>query len=139
MNKLTAIFILFITLGFLSCKKEVDRTSILGSWNCEEISTLDGSVDNYQVIIESYVNNSDSNQYKIINFHRLDLGAENFVIFQQEPDGSLIIPDQILGGKGWFIYGIGEVKDDFSRISLTYSIDFGTGAVDKVEYKATYY
>jgi hypothetical protein len=78
----TIILLALFLVVFSSCSKNDTRTSILGSWNCDEYSEI--GQHKYQVnIVRNYYSPNDTNEYIINNFHNLGI-AEEAEVFVQE-------------------------------------------------------
>jgi len=126
-------FLLIIILTVLGCKKEEERNTILGSWNCEEYSDI--GQRNYQVsITRNYYLRDSTNEYIISNFHNLGINEFNDVYIKKIEINKLIITGT--ANLGISISGIGSVSDDFSRIEWEYTVNDG---LTIPEVRANYY
>lgn len=122
-NKYLVILLLSVVLILQACNKDENHSSLLGSWNCEELPEI-STPANYQVnITRNNLLPDDSNQYVIYNFNQLGFEEERGVYFQQNQDGSLLITGTEIIGIS--ITGNGTVANDFSKIEWTYKVDKG--------------
>lgn len=129
------VFLLsFIALGLMACNnKDEDRTSIIGSWNCEEFSDIYGQRIYQTNIIRNPVSNA-TNEYIVSNFHNMGLGADVDVYITEIEPGKLTIAYST-DFKISFIGG-GTVADDFSTINWSYKVNDG---VNNPEVRSTYH
>lgn len=132
-NKL--IFLILGAVIFIGCEKDDTRTSLLGSWHCEEIPEQ-SFPSNYQVnIIRNPYLSQATNEYVINNFYKLGNSQSAEVYFYQDTiSGDLIINQQVV--QDYIISGTGIVSDDFSEIRWEYFVSSGIGD-EKV--RARYY
>jgi len=123
--------IVFIT--FFNCKKDdTPRSSILGSWNCEEFS--ESGKFNYAVSITRNNSFPDvDNEYIIYNFSRLGNTENSEVYVREIQKDTLTITGTVLNIS---ITGKGIVANDFSSIDWDYQIHDG---ITNPIIKATYY
>lgn len=116
------ILLFTIVLLLSSCKKDENKESILGAWNCEELS--DFGQRNYQVNItrNKYFPN-ESNEYVIFNFNNIGFSEDTEVYVREEEAGILTIT----GSSALHVYFIGSgiISDDFSRIEWDYIVNDG--------------
>lgn len=111
-----------ISLGLLSCKKDSERLSILGSWNCVEDS--DYGQRNYQVTItRNQLLPDATNEYVITNFNNIGFSQTAEVYIREETPGTLTIT----GSTALHVYfnGTGIIADDYSKIEWTYYVNDG--------------
>jgi len=87
---------------------------IVGSWKVAE--TVGTTSTHYSVSVTS----SGSVNVTISNFYNVDLSVKATV-----SEGSLIIPEQIVGG--YTIKGTGIFSNSYSTITLNYTTDDGSG------------
>ena len=117
------ILLSLIVLGFMSCnKKDEVRTSIIGSWNCEEYSDVYGQRIYQTNIVRNPISDA-TNQYVINNFHNTGLGEEVEVYVTEVEPGKLTIT----GSANIRVKYVGGaiVVDDFSKINWTYKVNDG--------------
>lgn len=132
MNKFIILF--FVLLSIQSCNKDDEpRTSILGSWNCEEFSEI--GQRNYQVSIirNPYIPDA-TNEYIIYNFHNLGLTEATEVYVREIESGTLSITTPF--PLGFTFNGKGIITSDFSRIEWDYT---AYDAITNPVVKANYY
>ena len=116
-------FVLLIVVSLfivvLGCKKDEQRTTILGSWNCEEFSDI--GQRNYQVSITRNYMQNEANEYIINNFHNIGLTESTEVYVREIDKGELTITgtaaiDMSFTGKG-------VIASDFSRIEWVFKVN----------------
>ncbi|MBI9066477.1 MAG: hypothetical protein JEZ09_04250 [Salinivirgaceae bacterium] len=120
--KTKSLLIIFIVAILFSCKKkDEERTSILGSWNCEHFSDING-----QKVYQASITSSPlfDSLYVISNFHNFGINEEDQVYFSKNANGELIL--DFFGNSQIQVAGKGIVADDFSKITWTYTVDNGT-------------
>lgn len=125
---LVKITIILFAIFVASCEDLTDslspRDNIADTWKCAETDSH-GSTDNF--LIEITVDNSTLTGIKIQNFNNLNITVKATIA------SSLItIPSQEVDG--FTISGSGTIKSNYEQITLTYSIDDGSG--DKENYAA---
>lgn len=127
MKKVIVIFIFAIFL-LSSCEKDNNTyTSVVGTWQCVEVSSLH-SPNPYFVDILRETN--DSTILKIDNFYNMGYGKEIYATI----DAYDISVQSNL--HGFSILGKGKVAGDFKTIEWQYEVDDGSGMIDYVN--ATY-
>ncbi|MGD9994740.1 MAG: hypothetical protein AB7S69_15690 [Salinivirgaceae bacterium] len=122
-----------IVLGLLgtACQKNNEHISVLGNWYCDEVPGQ-SMPRTYQVnITRSPVIDT---LFYISNFYQMGFTEEVQVFFYQNPDGGLVIYNQLIGNKA--IYGTGTVIDNYKSIEWDYQVSDGS-LNERV--KATYY
>jgi hypothetical protein len=117
----------------MSCNKDNEHTSVLGSWYCDEYpeQTLPQT---YQVNIERDVtNSSDSNRFVIYNFNNLGFSEEQAVFVRIFATDSI----EILYSNNFAIsvHGYGKIESGFSKIDWEYTV--GKDFTENIS--ATYY
>ncbi len=117
------VIIIGLIIGFASCNKDKSRTTILGSWNCEEYAEP-GSQRIYQVNIERNKAIPDStNEYKVLNFHNYGFGETTEVYIRETQKGILLITGSPMTNVE--ITGEGIVANDFKSIKWNYKVNDG--------------
>ena len=133
MKNIISIILLGFVIIVSSCNKDEDRTTILGSWNCEEITEIGGIVT-YQVsITRNHSVPEDSNSYIINNFHNIGNSSSLEVIVEEIESGKLEI---VYSPLGFDFKGTGTIAPDFSKIDWLYIANDG---VNNPEVISTYY
>ncbi len=129
------IILTALTLITSACKEDDERTSITGSWNCEEQSDIN-SLRTYQVnILQDPVNNEF---YRIYNFHKLGQDEAHSVLCRKDAKtGNLIIENYKVENSVSILQATGIIADDFSDIKWTYELISTNGIKNTV--KARYY
>ena len=111
-----------IVLAVVACKKDEDRDSVIGSWNCEHYSdiaqpaTYQANISRSPIIDTLFV---------ISNFHNFGFTEEKEVYCSMNADGDLVIESSFLINQYIVVSGKGEVADDFSQISWSYTVNDG--------------
>lgn len=132
MRKLSIVFISAILLIIASCKdnKDIVRTSISGSWVCEEFNQTNGVRRNYIVEIDPKV--SSTTTFVLSNFYNVD--PDEFV-FANLQANKLSISQMALGFSQVIVNsGTGTVSADFKRIDFEYSVFDGQNYTIKATY-----
>ena len=127
------LLILFVTLSMQSCKKDESRTSIQGSWNCDEFSDIEQRIYQVSIIRNHYLPN-DSNEYIINNFYNLGITESSEVYVREVKSGELKITGT--AAIGYSFIGTGVISDNFSRIEWTYQVNDG---INNPNIRANYY
>jgi len=122
MKRAITIFLLGFVFTVSSCNKDEERTTILGSWNCEEITEIGGIVT-YQIsITRNHYAPNDSNSYLINNFHNIGNSPSLEVIVEEIEIGKLEIAHSPIG---FDFEGNGTIASDFSKIDWQYKVNDG--------------
>lgn len=133
MTKYIFVLLIGIIVGFTSCKKDKEHTSVLGAWNCEENSELGQRI--YQVTISRDPSSVlDTNAYIIYNFHQIGTSENSEVYVIEKEPGILNIEGT--SAMNISFTGTGVVADDFSKIEWHYLVNDGETNPTVV---ATYY
>jgi len=112
------LFPLVFVLLLMSCIKNEEKTSLVGSWQVEHL-TSDNDFKSYQAIITRSA--EFDSMYVISNFHDFGIDYENQVYFSINDKGELILANYFVQG-GFIVNGKGIVADDFSQIDWNYTI-----------------
>ncbi len=127
------IFGVFILSG---CQKDDSHSSVLGAWNCQEYTEINGN-RTYSVNIERNHNMPNAtNEFAIRNFYRLGDGDENLVYFRQVNDTLLVMPVQTTSVGVSVNGGTGIVRGGYNHIEWQYTVT-ATFGQDKCQ--ANYY
>lgn len=122
------IAIILFAVFVASCEDLTDslspRDKIADTWKCAETDSH-GSTDNF--LVEITADNTTLTGVKIQNFNNL-----NITVKATLASSIITIPSQVVDG--FTISGSGTIKSNYEQISLTYSIEDGSG--DKENYGA---
>lgn len=119
-----AIIILVFSIYLLSsCEKDRTYTSVTGTWQCVEVSSIHSS-NPYFVDIMRDAN--DSTLLKIDNFYNMGYGKE---IYARIDAYDISIQSNLYG---FSIVGEAKVARDFETIEWEYQVDDGSGLIDYV-------
>lgn len=135
MRRIAILTFVIFTCIFLSCKDEkiVVRTSIVGSWLCEEFNMTSGTRRTYMVDIDRKT--SDTTQYLLSNFYNVN--PIGFVFATLQGNKLTIQAMQLLSSEGISSevvkVGAGTVIN-FKRIELDYAIYDGQDYTIKAFY-----
>jgi len=119
-----ALIILVFSIYILSsCEKDETYTSVTGTWQCVEVSSVH-TPNPYFVDIMRDAN--DSTLLKIDNFYNMGYGKE---IYARIDAYDISIQSNLYG---FSIVGEAKVARDFKTIEWEYEVDDGSGLIDYV-------
>ena len=125
MKKIIFLLILGFVLFIYGCEKDVERTSVIGTWKCVEVGTI--STPNPYFVDIQYDYNVTT-RLIINNFYNIGYAQETLA----QLDGyKIIITSQVVGG--YAFNGEGRISTNYKEIEWEYEVDDGSGMIDYVQ------
>lgn len=131
--KITAVLVMLAILAY-SCENLLgpdtvsDRDRLVDTWKVTETSSpLKSAQGAYWVEIEKHPDRQD--MILIYSFHGL---GDNVYAEAVLSGRTLTLENQTLEG-GWVVQGSGVVQNSWDEIIWTYTVDDGSGILEKVE------